>query len=231
MNTNRIHDEYRSIHHKGNRMSKVILITSFKGGVGKSTISNNMGDKLPNSIVLNLDMYQDAEDVNTCETVNISTEDNLTPFIDKYSDKEYIIIDAGGFDDRRLYEIDIDLFIFPLGSGYRSVKSTVDSVKTIYEKYQGKEPKTIFVVNEYHDDKEYETTVELMSEILQGSDIPLGEVVEVLGIKFSKAIATSENKKESLSYLRSFNKFFGHAYKNVDKNFEDLSNQIKSILK
>lgn len=211
-------------------MSKIILLTSFKGGVGKSTISNNLGDKLENTIILNLDVYQDAEDVNSAETVNLSDDESLTPYLSKYSDKDYIIIDAGGFDDKRLYELNIDLFIFPLGSGYRSSKSTIDSVKTIYQKYGFKNPKTVFVINEYHDDKEYESTVQLMGEILGGSDIDLGEVVEVLGIKFSKAIATSENKKESLSSLRNSSKFFGYAYRNVDKNFEDLSDKVKEII-
>jgi len=209
---------------------KIILVTSFKGGVGKSTISNNLGDKLKNSIIFNLDFYQDAEDINTSNTINIGGEEDLIPYINKYSDKDYIIIDAGGFDDKRIYKLDIDMFIFPLKSGYRSVKSTIDSVKIIYDTYT-RETNTIFIINEYKDEKEFKDTALLMNDIVEESDLFFNGEVKVMGVKYSKALRTVENTKNSISGIRKLGGILGYSFKNVDNNFVELSNEIQTILK
>lgn len=55
------------------RKGLVILLINFKGGVGKSTIADMLNNRLSNSILLNIDIAQDAESVNSSQTINIAT--------------------------------------------------------------------------------------------------------------------------------------------------------------
>lgn len=49
-------------------MKNVIAVVNFKGGVGKSTIANLLD--LPNKLIINLDLAQDAKTINTSQTEN-----------------------------------------------------------------------------------------------------------------------------------------------------------------
>ena len=51
---------------------KIISVSNLKGGVGKSTISNILQAFIPNSVILNIDLNQNAKKINTSsgKTIN-----------------------------------------------------------------------------------------------------------------------------------------------------------------
>jgi len=215
---------YNSIAKKDGRMA-VVLIASFKGGVGKSTIANFLAEKLKNSYVLNLDLYQDNEDFNSSKTINIAADETLK---DKIKDSDICIIDAGGFDDSRLYDIDVDLFVFVTRTDYRSIKTTVDTAATMLAKSNSNKKKVMFVINQYENDKELERAVEMLQEILSISgDIEADDFYSV-AIKKSNAITTAINNKMSLEELYKSNKA---AYKKVNEEFEEFAKEVEKIIK
>ncbi|MBN2757172.1 MAG: hypothetical protein JXR51_08350 [Bacteroidales bacterium] len=205
---------------------KTIAICGFKGGVGKSTIANNLASKLDNSIIFNLDFYQDAEEINTSETINVKKTDSLKTILN-ITKKDFVIIDVGGFDDARLYEINIDLFIFPTTTGFRSIKATTDSTYTILSKYKYKK-NVMFIINKYKDDKDFEKSRLILEDILSKSDVSFDEVF-LNGIKDSKALQTVENENLSIEELRNQNSLSKSAYASIDQVFIDLSNEIKGF--
>ena len=214
---------YNSSAKKDSKMA-VILLASFKGGVGKSTIANFLAEKLKNSYILNLDLYQDNEDFNSSETINIAADETLK---DKIKDSDICIIDAGGFDDSRLYDIDVDLFVFVTRTDYRSIKTTIDTAATMLAKSRSSNKKVMFVINQYENDKELERAVEMLQEILNISDITADDFYSV-AIKKSNAITTAINNKISLEELYKSNKA---AYKKVNEEFEEFAKEVKEIIK
>ena len=212
-----------SISKKDSKMA-VVLVASFKGGVGKSTIANFLAEKLKNGYVLNLDLYQDNEEYNSSETINIAADE---PLKDKIKDSDICIIDAGGFDDSRLYNIDIDLFVFVTRTDYRSIKTTVDTAATMLAKSNSNNKKIMFVVNQYENDKELEKAVGMLQEILSISDIEADDFYSV-AIKKSNAITTAINNKMSLEELYRSNKA---AYRKINEEFEEFAKEVKEIIK
>ena len=206
---------------------KKILIASYKGGVGKSTIANFLGEKLNNAIILNLDIYQDNNDFNSTNTINMDINEDLEEILKDLEKKyKYVIIDAGGFDDKRLYDLDIDLFIFVTRTDYRSIKTTIDTATTLLSKSKSNKKEVMFLINQYENDKELETAIEILQEILNLSEIVADNFYSV-AIKKSNAITTAINNKLSLNELYNQNKA---AYKKVNENFEEFAKEVREIV-
>lgn len=205
-------------------MSTKIAVAGFKGGVGKSTISNFLSEKLNNSIIINLDNYQDANDFNSSVTINLKIDDNIGDAI-KSKSSDFFIIDAGGFDDSRLNQIDLDLLILPTRTDYRSIKTTIDSATTIMSRLK-KDVPILFVLNEYDKEKELNTAVEILQTILSISDMNTDKL-SLFAIKKSDAIKTAINKKMSLGDLMESNSV---AYRAINKQFEDFKDEVLEIL-
>jgi len=205
-------------------MSKNIVIAGFKGGVGKSTISNFLAEMLEKSLVVSLDFMQDAEEYNTSKTVNLPKDEDINLFFERKKDIGYFIIDAGGFDDARLSDIDIDLLILPTKTGYRSIKTTVDSAVT----FTPIDVPVMFILNDYTSEKEQEETLEILEDILKVSELELDNLY-FFGVQHSKAIKSSENKNASLTELSEENKLMERAYSKVITTFKELAEEVKEI--
>jgi len=206
-------------------MGKIIAVAGFKGGVGKSTISNFLAEKLGDSTILNLDNYQDANDFNSSDSVNLSQNDDILSAV-KSKSSDFFIIDAGGFDDARLRSVKLDLLILPTRTDYRSIKTTVDSAVTILNGLNYDDLPILFVINEYEKDNELDTSVEIVETVLGMSDIAT-ENLHLFAIKKSGAIKTSINKKMSLQELTENNRV---AYKSVNQQFEEFRDEVLEIL-
>lgn len=205
-------------------MAKVICIAGFKGGVGKSTIANLLAEMLDKSLVISLDFMQDAEEYNSSKTVNLPRNTDITSFINTQNDSDYFIIDAGGFDDERLDDVEMDLLILPTKSGYRSIKTTVDSAVT----FTPTDVPVMFILNDYLNEKELDESVEILEEIISVSD--LGLEMHFFGIPHSNAIKSSENKNAGLHELAEQNKLMAHAYRKIIGTFKELAIEVKSIV-
>ena len=205
-------------------MSKNIVIAGFKGGVGKSTISNFLAEMLEKSLVVSLDFMQDAEEYNTSKTVNLPKDEDINLFFESKKDINYFIIDAGGFDDARLSDIDIDLLILPTKTGYRSIKTTVDSAVT----FTPINVPVMFILNDYTSQKEQDETLEILEDILKVSELELDNLY-FFGIQHSKAIKSSENKNASLTEMSQENKLMERAYSKVITTFKELAEEVKEI--
>lgn len=205
-------------------MRKIIVVAGFKGGVGKSTIANFLGEKI-GATIINLDMYQDNEDFNSTETINVSTSESLE---DKIKSSGIYIVDAGGFDDARLYELPVDLFIFPTRTDYRSIKTTIDSAATILDKSSAPEKRAMIVINQFENDKDLDRAVEILETIVSMSEIDAE--LSFFGLKKSNAITTAIDKKMGLGELAAQGGIMGHAYKSVNDSFDELAKEVKELI-
>ena len=205
----------------------IILVAGFKGGVGKSTIANFLAEKLKDSYILNLDAYQDNQDFNSSKTLNVAFNEDLQ---DKIKDSGICIIDSGGFDDPRLYDIDIDLFIFPTLTDKRSIKITLDTAVTILAKSRSSKKTVMFVINNYFDEKRLKKAKELLKlgiqQALKDGKL-IADQLYLNEIKHSGAIETAIDTRKSLSELYLKNKA---AYQRVNQEFEKLTSDVREIL-
>lgn len=204
---------------------KVIAVAGFKGGVGKSTISNFLAEKLGNSIIFNLDSYQDASDFNTTETINLTLADDISLKI-KSKNSDFYVIDAGGFDDERLRRLTLDLLILPTRTDYRSIKTTIDSAATIMS-HISKQVPILLILNEYENEKELNNAVEIIETVISfSSNFDAGNLT-LFALKKSNAIKTASNKKMSLKELLASNAL---AYKSINEQFDELASEVLSII-
>ena len=205
-------------------MKKIILISSVKGGVGKSTIANILCNKLKNSVILNLDPYQDAEDFNSAKTINILPHTNLSNIIDKL-DEDFVILDARSFLDERLRTLHIDLFVFMSRVGYRSLKTTADSAVSLCMYNWAKS--VLFLVNEVRNQKEVDIAGGMLSQMLEDLN---SENISFTSFAYSGAIKTLENRKVSISDLLAEGGLFRKTYAPIELASLKLKNEILELL-
>jgi len=206
---------------KGDKM--VIVVANFKGGVGKSTIANFLAEKF-GGYVLSLDFYQKNKKFNFAKTIDVKPDEDIK---DKIKTNDICIIDAGGFDDSRLYNIDVDAFIFPTRTDELSIETTVDTAVTALAKSKSKKKKAIFVINEYYTEQEKEEAAEKLQEILEKSIIDADEVY-LNFIKRSNAVRTAIKYAAGLEELYNTNKA---AYKKINEMFDELVQDIKDAIR
>ena len=116
-------------------MSKIILITHQKGGVGKSTIAYNLASNIrENAKVCIIDMDSQGSLINISELseVPIFTADMLNEKIK--SDYDFIIIDTPPYLNEKIIDLCniSDVIIIPTKAGVLdllAIKSTIDIVK------------------------------------------------------------------------------------------------------
>lgn len=205
-----------------------IVIAGFKGGNGKSTIANFLGEFLKNSLIVSLDYKQDAEDYNSSKTINLPKVINMTninSFASTIQNVNYFIVDTGRLNYKELIDIDIDLLILPTKSGYKSIKTTIDSAMT----FAPINTPLMFILNDYRSEKEMNETLEVLESILKISDLKLNNLY-FFGIPYSAGIKSSENKKASLQELANQNKLMKKVYSKIITNFIELADEVKKIL-
>lgn len=116
-------------------MSKIILITHLKGGVGKSTIAYNLASNIrENAKVCIIDMDSQGSLINISELseVPIFTVDMLNEKIK--SDYDFIFIDTPPYLNEKIIDLCniSDVIIIPTKAGVLdllAIKSTIDIVK------------------------------------------------------------------------------------------------------
>ena len=116
-------------------MSKIILITHQKGGVGKSTIAYNLASNIrENAKVCIIDMDSQGSLINISELseVPICTADMLNEKIK--SDYDFIFIDTPPYLNEKIIDLCniSDVIIIPTKAGVLdllAIKSTIDIVK------------------------------------------------------------------------------------------------------
>jgi cellulose biosynthesis protein BcsQ len=210
------------------------IILSPKGGVGKSTIANLMD--LPNKVVINLDLAQDAREVNNNETYNFfdlkeeygidSIEEAIKGAFK--SGKENVILDTPGEIDNYLDVLsDIDYFIVPFTPANRSIKTTLTTIKTInsiLNRIENRKDTWCLVLNRFLSDNDLKEFDDVYNET---KNILGDRLVCKTHLKTSQVIPSMERKKMSIQELIKENPI---AYGVFQTRAEELNNDIKQFI-
>lgn len=225
----------------------VVLLINFKGGVGKSTIADMLANRLSNSILLNIDIAQDAESVNSSQTINIATvlTSEYTPeeienqklsieILDMLKDAhDYIILDTPGEQTKELIDIlseakeYIDYIIVPTMPGKRTRNTTFTTISTLFDSdLLTEQHKLFYVVNQYNSDNIVENEIteikKFMNETLK---IPVEYSFSKL--KNSDAVITMEDSQKSISELKGECYI---AYAAFEKRVNSLISDFKTFI-
>lgn len=168
---------YEKSHEKGDPVAQTVAILNFKGGVGKSTYASGLQNYTPNSVVLNADLGQAAEKINSGDTVDIVAlmEEGLSIeeiFTGAQTHYDVIFIDTPGeLTDEVVFTIrNSSNFVVPTMPGQRSMDYTKETVGAVMDSFKfNDKPKFCFVVNSYFDDSERDREVEDLEAYLQES--------------------------------------------------------------
>ncbi|EDM22904.1 ParA family protein [Caminibacter mediatlanticus] len=160
---------------KINTKPKIIGIVNFKGGVGKSTIANLLD--LPNKLILNLDIAQDAKKINYNETYNfyeLKEEygiETIKEAIDGAieSGKNNIILDTPGEISEFIEILPlVDYFIIPFNPANRSIDTTLTTIETINsildDMVKNRKDKWCIILNRYITDLDLKELDELYNK-------------------------------------------------------------------
>jgi len=224
-----------------------VVVVSFKGGVGKSTVSDMLDNKLPNSVNLNIDISQDAERINSGETINLAdvfendytfdeiqkggkTAETVKTLSEVY---DYIIIDTPGEQTNELIEVlentmpDNDFIVVPTTTGERSQSTTFTTLDTLDGVGLLKEgQKIIFVINQYEDDSDVEVEKQAISNFMEKN---FGKKYNFYftKLKYSKAVKTMEGAKKSIHELKAVNIL---AYRKFEERVALMVQDIKGFI-
>lgn len=220
-----------------NEGSTIIVTLSFKGGVGKSTISDALGFYLDDTVILNLDLGQPAAKINACPTidyVDLMYEKNVNEVISELSNKyRYIIIDTPGelnADVLEVLKISRKLII-PMTIASRSLEATKSTLLTFFgdgSELEGKYDVYFFFNNCTDRQKRAEAIEDFKKAYGEFKPKDGLELRAKLGaFDSSNAISTAENTGKSIFQLDQENKT---AYKTVTKKITALCAQMEDHL-
>lgn len=209
----------------------MIAILGFKGGVGKTTITKLLGDYFENeeqekTLILNLDFYQTKnKKIYSVDSINIKQNENID--LDKYNNYKNIIIDAGGFSDDRILELEdkIDKVILPTKIGELSLLELLPVLKTFKKKHN-----ILIVVNDFVrlNKKTKDKTINIIKQMIEQLDIKHN--IKLAFLKHYDTITNLEeyNKETKKGYSlidRILKNNWCKSYKTIQKEINNLINE------
>lgn len=217
--------------------SNIVVALSFKGGVGKSTISDIFGFYLDDTVILNLDIGQPAAKINACPTVDYADVMNEKSVVNTIEDLlqeyRYIIVDTPGELNSDVLEVlrIANKLIIPMTIAARSIEATKSTLMTFFGDGSDLEGKydVYFFFNNCTDRHKRAEAIDNFKDAYAAFKPKGGlELRAKLGaFDSSNAISTAENTGKSIFQLDQENRT---AYKTVTKKITALCAQIEDHL-
>lgn len=220
--------------------SKIIIVMSHKGGVGKSTVSDAFAAYLGDSVVFNLDISQPSKHVNSTDTVDyielmdkISIMDILKKLSTQY---KYIIVDTPGEimpEVQEIIKISSSLglgsnIIMPMTIGKRSRVDTINTLEAYFENGSDLQGKfnIYFLFNIVVNKKKRKVSAENFLNAFNNFKADKNvEIIPKLGsFDYSDAIVTAEEEGKSIFTLATENRA---AYSSVLGKISGLCSNIE----
>lgn len=212
----------------------VIAVLGTKGGVGKSTISNLVGSYFDDTVVFNIDLDQEAEEVNSCSTVDyvkyrergVSIEAAFAEITRHY---RIVIIDTPGSITEELVALSemISYFIVPFNPGPRSISTTIKMLDSYFggaDAIFSGERHFVFILNQFTNKNKIQEDISEFKGRLQSLAFEDLEIIpKYLGLPHSDTVITMEKHKKSIDELSSENRV---AYITAQKRIQFVCENI-----